>query len=99
MTNGHAGVRRSPHRLETTEGALVGTTFQTDIYDPVRTVMALTLVDKEQATPGTQVEVVWGQHPGAGTPPDADLGFPRDEGDGGGGSYNEVSRTVYRDKA
>lgn len=87
------------NRVETTDGALVGTTFQTDIYDPVGTVMALTLIDKEQATPGTQVEVVWGQHPGAGTAPDADLGFPRMRATVAPAPYNEVSRTVYRDKA
>lgn len=77
-------------------GELVGVTFQTGWLDPVGTVMALTLVDKAHAATGTEVEVVWGQHPGAGTDPDADLGFPRLRATVHPAPYNEVSRTLYR---
>jgi vanillate/3-O-methylgallate O-demethylase len=87
------------NRVETPAGALVGTTFQTDIYDPVGTVMALTLIDKEQAATGTEVEVVWGQHPGAGTDPNADLGFARLRATVHPAPYNVESRTAYRNDA
>ena len=80
-------------------GALVGATFQTDYLDPVGAVMALTLVDKEFATPGTEVEVVWGQHPGGDTDPDADLGFPRLRATVHPAPYDRTARTTYRDKA
>ena len=87
------------NRVETADGTLAGVTFQTDWLDPVGTVMALTLLDKQQAVPGTQVEVVWGQHPGAGTDPEADLGFPRMRATVHPAPYNVESRTAYRDKA
>ena len=45
--------------------------------DPAETILALTIIDRQFAEPGTEVSVVWGEHPGAGTSPDADLGFPR----------------------
>jgi hypothetical protein len=45
--------------------------------DPAETILALTIIDRQFAEPGTAVSVAWGEHPGAGTSPDADLGFPR----------------------
>jgi hypothetical protein len=45
--------------------------------DPAETILALTIIDRQFAEPGTEVSVVWGEYPGAGTSPDADLGFPR----------------------
>ena len=83
------------NRVETADG-LKGVTFQTGWLDSEQTVLALTLVDRSIATPGTEVEVVWGQHPGAGTAPDADLGFPRLRATVQPCPYNEVSRTLYR---
>ncbi|MFT4084098.1 MAG: hypothetical protein QM638_16090 [Nocardioides sp.] len=80
-------------------GTLAGLTFQTGWLDPVGTVMALTLIDKEHAIPGTEVEVVWGQHPGAGTAPDADLGFPRLRATVAPAPYDVLARTGYRDRA
>ena len=59
------------------KGSLVGLTYQTATIDPAGTILALTIIDKQSAEPGTGVSVVWGEHPGAGTSPDADLGFPR----------------------
>lgn len=81
------------------DGRLVGLTFQTGWLDPVGTAMALALVDRQDAATGTEVEVVWGQHPGAGTDPGADLHFPRLRATVNPAPYNEVSRTLYRDKA
>jgi len=84
------------NRVETAAGML-GVTFQTGWLDSEKTVLALTLVDKSIAEPGTEVEVVWGQHPGAGTAPDADLGLPRMRATVQPCPYNEVSRTLYRE--
>lgn len=86
------------NRVETKDG-LKGITFQTGWDDAEKTVLALTLVDKSIATPGTEVEVVWGQHPGEGTAPDADLDFPRMRATVQPCPYNEVSRTAYRQDA
>ncbi|GAA3918423.1 aminomethyl transferase family protein [Microbacterium invictum] len=83
------------HRIES-NGALVGTTFQAARIDPVDDVLALSLVDAAAAEPGTEVEVVWGQHPGRGTAPDADLGFLRLRATVRPAPYNEYARTAYR---
>ena len=77
-------------------GELVGVTMQTASIDPVGTVLALTLVDREWAVPGTEVEVVWGEHPGLGTPADADLGFPRIRASVQPAPFNQHARTLYR---
>ncbi len=77
-------------------GELVGMTFWTSHIAPVGTVLALALVDHVAAAPGTQVEVVWGEHPGQGTASDADLGFPRIRATVQTSPYNEYARTAYR---
>lgn len=77
-------------------GALIGTTFQAARIAPLGRVLALSLVDAEHAAPGTQVEVVWGDHPGHGTPADADLGLPRIRATVQPAPYNEYARTAYR---
>ena len=66
----------SRQRIEAGSG-LVGMTYHTASIDPADVVLSLALVDKEHARPGTELTVVWGEHPGPGTAPDADLGFPR----------------------
>jgi glycine cleavage system aminomethyltransferase T len=78
------------------DGALVGLTFWTSHIAPVGTVLALSLVDTEHAVPGTEVELVWGEHPGHGTATDADLGFARIRGTVRTSPYNEFARTAYR---
>ncbi|MFF2487176.1 aminomethyl transferase family protein [Microbacterium sp. NPDC058062] len=75
---------------------LVGTTFQAARIAPLGRVLALSLVDAAHAAPGTQVEVVWGDHPGHGTDADADLGFPRIRATVQPAPYNEYARTTYR---
>lgn len=57
--------------------ALTGLTYQTATVDPAGTILSLTLIDKQYAEPGAEMNVVWGEHAGPGTPTDADLGFPR----------------------
>ncbi|MEU6198657.1 aminomethyl transferase family protein [Streptomyces sp. NPDC047061] len=83
------------HRVETDAG-LAGMTMQSASIDPVGTVLAQTLVDAEHAVPGTRVEVVWGEHPGAGTDPEADLGFPRIRATVQPSPFDEHARTLYR---
>jgi vanillate/3-O-methylgallate O-demethylase len=84
------------HRVETPDGALVGLTHQTATLDTAGTILALTLIDSDRATPGTPVEVVWGEHPGPGTDPEADLGFPRIRATVAPAPYDAHARTQYR---
>ena len=84
------------YRVEAPQGGLVGTAFYTARIAPVGTVLSLALVDHAVATPGTEVEVVWGQHPGHGTTPDADLGLPRIRATVQPTPYDEFARTRYR---
>ncbi|WP_405923217.1 aminomethyl transferase family protein [Streptomyces sp. NBC_00035] len=86
------------HRVENVTG-LVGMTMQTASIDPVGSVLALTLIDKEHAEPGTEVWVVWGEHPGSGTDPDAALGFPRVRATVQPAPFNQHARTLYRRNA
>ncbi|WP_067899613.1 aminomethyltransferase family protein [Nocardia vaccinii] len=79
--------------------ALVGVTFQSGWLDTEGTVLALAVIDKKFAEPGTRVEVVWGEHPGAGTAPDADLGFPRLHATVQPCPFDEMARTLYRRNA
>lgn len=83
------------YRIER-DGRLVGMTFWSSHVYPVGTVLGLSLVDETAAIPGTQVEVVWGEHPGHGTAPDADLGFPRIRGTVQLSPFDDFARTGYR---
>jgi vanillate/3-O-methylgallate O-demethylase len=71
---------------------LVGLTYQSDSLDPVGTVLALALVDKQHAEPGTEVSVVWGEHPGTDAVPD----FPRLRATVHPAPFDEHARTRYR---
>ncbi|MFF3488588.1 aminomethyl transferase family protein [Streptomyces sp. NPDC002701] len=83
------------HRVETSAG-LAGVTMQTAAIDPVGTVLSLTLIDAAHAAPGTEVSVVWGEHPGQGTEPEADLGFPRIRATVQPSPFDRHARTDYR---
>ncbi|MEU3711177.1 aminomethyltransferase family protein [Streptomyces catenulae] len=83
------------HRVETASGP-VGVTLQTASIDPVGTLLSLGLVDAAHAAPGTEVTVVWGDHPGPGTDPGADLGFPRLRATVQLTPFNRHARTEYR---
>ncbi len=78
------------------DGDLIGLTHQTATLDTAGTILALTLINKEHATPGTQVTVTWGEHPGAGTGPDADLGFPKIRATVAPAPYDAYAATRYR---
>jgi len=81
------------------DGRMQGMTFWTSHIAPVGTVLSLALVDQAVAMPGTQVDVVWGDHPGHGTAPDADLGLPRIRATVQTSPYDEYARTAYRASA
>ncbi|GAA3918401.1 aminomethyltransferase family protein [Microbacterium invictum] len=81
------------------DGRLQGMTFWTSNIAPVGTVLSLALVDHSVAAAGTRVEVVWGEHPGHGTAPEADLGFPRIRATVQNSPYDEFARTAYRANA
>jgi vanillate/3-O-methylgallate O-demethylase len=83
------------YRIEV-DDKLVGVTFYTTHIDRLNTVLALSLVDNASAAPGTQVELVYGEHPGVGTDPNADLSVPRLRATVQASPYNEYARTAYR---
>jgi vanillate/3-O-methylgallate O-demethylase len=87
------------HRVEAASGALAGLTYQTATLGTVGTILSLTLIDKRYAEPGTEVTVVWGEHPGPGTDPDADLGFPRIRAIVQPAPFDQHARTLYRRNA
>ncbi|GAA2229418.1 aminomethyl transferase family protein [Herbiconiux moechotypicola] len=83
------------YRVENHTG-LVGTAFYTARIAPVGTVLSLALVDRAVDEPGTEVEVVWGDHPGHGTPAEVELGLPRVRAVVRPSPYDAYARTAYR---
>jgi vanillate/3-O-methylgallate O-demethylase len=75
---------------------LIGMTFYTGFIDPVGTVLSLALIDKRYAAPGTEVTVVWGEHPGASAASSAELNFTPLRATVQPAPYNEHARTQYR---
>ncbi|MGO1543411.1 MAG: aminomethyl transferase family protein [Gulosibacter sp.] len=82
-------------RIEDSQG-LSGVTYWTTRINPLDRILALSIVEERTAEPGTSVEVVFGDHPGAGTDPEADLGLPRIRGTVQPSPYDEFARTQYR---
>jgi vanillate/3-O-methylgallate O-demethylase len=80
-------------------GEQVGITFYTAHISRLGKVLALSLIDNASAAPGTSVELVYGEHPGAGADPNADLGFPRLRATVQPSPYNEYARSKYRAEA
>jgi vanillate/3-O-methylgallate O-demethylase len=83
------------YRVEA-NGEMVGMTFQTGLIGPLDTVLSLALVDADFAEPGTQLDFVWGEHPGPGTAPEAHEAFPRARVTVAASPFNEHARTSYR---
>jgi glycine cleavage system aminomethyltransferase T len=77
-------------------GGLAGQAYHTASLAPASAVLSLAVIDRRYATPGTGVTVSWGEHPGHGTAPDADLGFPRIRATVAPAPYSEHARTSYR---
>jgi glycine cleavage system aminomethyltransferase T len=86
----------SRHRVEAADGSLIGLTHQTATIAAVGTILSLTLIDKAHAAPGTEVTVAWGEHPGPGTSPDADLGYARVRATVAPAPFGEHARKAYR---
>jgi vanillate/3-O-methylgallate O-demethylase len=83
------------YRLESGHN-LVGLTFYGANLNEYGTILYLALVDNQHATPGTELTFVWGEHPGPGTDPDADLGFERIKATVAPVPYDQFARTRYR---
>ena len=77
-------------------GQVAGITFYTGKIDPAGTVLALSLVDREFAQPGTEVELVYGSHPGHGNDPRADFGYRRLRATIQLSPYSDFARERYR---
>lgn len=77
-------------------GQLAGQAYHTASLAPANAVLSLAVIDSQYAAPGTEVTVSWGEHPGHGTAPDADLGFPRIRATVAPAPYGEHARTSYR---
>lgn len=83
------------YRIESDQG-MVGMTFYTGAIGPIDEVLSLSLVNNSAAEPGTEVTLVWGEHPGGDVAPDADLGFERIRATVQPSPYDEYARTQYR---
>ncbi|MDQ4114408.1 MAG: aminomethyl transferase family protein [Actinomycetota bacterium] len=77
-------------------GSLVGNTEYAAYNDPYGTMLSLALVSEDSSKPGTEVEVVWGNHPGGSVAVDAELGFARIRATVQPCPYNEFARAGYR---
>lgn len=77
-------------------GELAGLAMYTANFPAHGTLLSLALVDKAHAEPGTEVSVVWGEHPGAGAPADAHKAMPRIRARVQPSPYDQVARTSYR---
>jgi glycine cleavage system aminomethyltransferase T len=77
-------------------GELAGQAYHTASLAPANAVLSLAVIDSQYAVPGTGVTVSWGEHPGHGTAPDADLGFPRIRATVAPAPYSAHARTSYR---
>ncbi|MDE2051916.1 MAG: aminomethyltransferase family protein [Gammaproteobacteria bacterium] len=75
-----------------------GMTFYSGYIHPQGTILGLALVERAFAAPGTEVTVVWGEHPGpgSGTLLDADVGYKRMRATVQPAPYDEFARTQYR---
>ena len=100
MKRGQPGTAGLLPHLRAAPGGVVcwpgGPDLPDGTIDPAGTILALTIIGRQFAEPGAEVSVVWGEHPGAGTSPDADLGFPRIRATVAPAPYDAHARTQYR---
>lgn len=87
---------RYPRDRVEVDGELVGLAMYTAHFPAHGTLLSLGLIDKAHAAPGTEVEIAWGEHPGAGAPADAHREFPRLRAKVQPSPYDQVARTSYR---
>lgn len=83
------------YRIESAT-AMAGMTFYSAWIDPIGTILSLALIDPRYAPSGTEVAVVWGEHPGAAGVQDTDLRFARIRATVRSSPYDEFVRTQYR---
>lgn len=74
---------------------LAGMSFYSAWFHHQGTILGLALVDSQFAAPGTEVTVLWGQHPGPGAAGEAS-GYKRLRATVQPTPYNEFARTQYR---
>jgi len=82
-------------RVESGTG-LVGVSEYASFIDPAGEVHSLAVVDNAFAAPGTELTLVWGEHPGADAPADVLDGMARIRVTVQPAPYNEHARTTYR---
>lgn len=87
---------RYPRDRVEVNGELVGLAMYTAHFPAHGTLLSLALVDKQHAAPGTEVDVVWGDHPGPGAPADAHRDFPRIRATVQPSPYDQYARSGYR---
>lgn len=78
------------------DGEMVGMTFQTGMIGPIENLLSLGLVAPECAAPGTEVEIVFGEHPGGDADPAGDFGFRRLKATVAASPFNDHARSEYR---
>ncbi|MXO71793.1 aminomethyl transferase family protein [Alteraurantiacibacter buctensis] len=78
------------------DGALVGVSEYATYMGPAGTVHSLAIVDVAHAEPGTEVTVLWGQHPGPDAGPDYQPDFQSIRAVVQPAPYYDYARTTYR---
>jgi vanillate/3-O-methylgallate O-demethylase len=87
---------RYPRDRVEVNGELVGLSMYTANFPDFGTLLSLGLIDKAHAAPGTEVEIVFGEHPGADAPADYHRELPRIRATVQPSPYDQVARTSYR---
>lgn len=87
---------RYPRDRVEVNGELIGLAMYTANFPAHGTILSLGLIDKAHAAPGTEVEIAWGEHPGAGAPADAHREFPRIRATVQPSPYDQYARAGYR---
>jgi len=82
--------------IDALQGELVGVALHTINKPLYGTVLSLGLIDSRFATPGTQVTIAWGEHPGPGTAPEDHRHFPRIRATVQPAPFEHHARTSYR---
>ncbi|MBW4332132.1 aminomethyl transferase family protein [Stakelama sp. CBK3Z-3] len=87
---------RYPRDRVEVNGEMVGLSMYTANFPDDGTLLSLGLIDKAHAAPGTEVEIVFGEHPGPEAPADFHRSLPRIRAKVQPSPYDQVARTSYR---
>ena len=85
----------SRDRVES-DGELVGISEYSSYFEYAGRIFSIARVDPEVAKPGSQVNVVWGEHPGPGADAAVLDSFPRIRAEVQPAPIDEFARTTYR---